>query len=353
MKQRRTLRVAAITLALVLIATVLWAESTTTTKPTAAKKPVGVVQKVDVVEHKVETGDTLWDLSQSYYNDPWEWPLIWEMNPQIADPHWIYPGQVLKIKLERGMTVYGDQKAPVEPDLFEPPNIKVFDTTFSYDTRINKIDIMSEEILEGAGQITDNIDDQLLLGTNHSVYFSMRKSANVQPGDVFTIFRVKERVRHPSQHEYVGYLVDLIGELETIDASTLANGKIVYTGKIIDSNAEVVVGDRLIMMSRDNVRIQLKMTDLEMTGTIVQGTPENDFMLPTGKVAFIDLGLKNGVKVGNSFSIWRKSKDPQNLPGYKIGNVIVTRVGDKTSTVLVTYAIRPIQVGDTVVSDVQ
>lgn len=351
MMQRRSLLVLGIALVFVLAVGVAWAE--TTEKPVvAAKKAVGIVQKTEIVDYTIQTGDTLWDLSQQFYSDPWLWPMLWEMNPQVPDPHWIFPGQVLKVRVERGVTLFGDS-TPMERDLFEPPNIAVFDMTFSYDTQVNRIDLLSEEDIDGAGEITDNIDGQMLVGENHEVYFSMEKTANVQLGDVFTVFRVQDRVDHPSQSGSVGYLVNLSGELETVDATTLPNGRVVYTGKIIDATSEIVIGDRLIRMPRDAVRIQLRLTDLELSGAIVHGPPDGDFLIGPMKTAFIDLGLKNGLNIGNSFSIWRKSKDVENLPQYKIGNAIVTRVGDKTSTVLITNATRTITVGDLIISDVE
>src|SRR5262249_5199877 len=47
--------------------------------------------------YEVVKGDTLWDLSDDFYDDPLKYPEIWKANPFIKDPHWIYPGQVLSI----------------------------------------------------------------------------------------------------------------------------------------------------------------------------------------------------------------------------------------------------------------
>src|SRR5688572_1967617 len=46
--------------------------------------------------HLVQGGDTLWDLCSKYLNSPWYWPKIWSYNPQITNPHWIYPGNELR-----------------------------------------------------------------------------------------------------------------------------------------------------------------------------------------------------------------------------------------------------------------
>src|SRR5690348_2829889 len=48
-------------------------------------------------EYTIIKGDTLWDLSQKFLNNPWYWPKIWSLNPGIENPHWIYPGNKLRI----------------------------------------------------------------------------------------------------------------------------------------------------------------------------------------------------------------------------------------------------------------
>ena len=49
-------------------------------------------------EYEVEDGDSLWLISQEFFNDPWLWPNLWALNPHITNPHWIYPGDIVRLK---------------------------------------------------------------------------------------------------------------------------------------------------------------------------------------------------------------------------------------------------------------
>ena len=342
---------------LLLAAAVAWSQEANV----AGGQPIDLRATEEIIEYTVVPGDTLWSLAQKYYNDPWDWPLIWEMNTDlVSDPHWIYPGQVLKIKLSKTEAVYGEvpvagrpMRRATTPDLFEAPAMHVYDMTFSYDTRINRIDLISEEDLEGSGEIVHNIDGQVMLRDVNEAYFTLHSGMQVKPGDIFTVYRVEKKIEHPRRRHINAYLVNLLAEIEVLESHTLQNGKVIYSGRILNPSAEVTIGDHLMIMDRSPVKIKLNMAHVEMNGTIICGPAEGDMALHVDTIAFIDLGLKQGVEVGNSFSVWRRSDDEENFPPYKIGNIVVLRTGERFSTVLITYATREIYVGDNIISDVQ
>jgi len=80
------------------------------------------VPEAGQMQHVVQKGDTLWDLAQDFYDDPFEWTRIWKANPFIEDPHWLYPGQTLAIPGRPTITQAPTVAPPPPADkLTEPP----------------------------------------------------------------------------------------------------------------------------------------------------------------------------------------------------------------------------------------
>lgn len=304
------------------------------------------VMETSIVEYTIVSGDTLWDISGNFYGDPWLWPLIWEINPYVTDPHWIYPDNKLKIRLEQGLIYAGGIKTP---DLITP--FDWWDPTYYYSTKTNRVAFITNAKFENTGEIVDQFDDQMLLGEEDDIFFTMDEGANVQLGDVFTAFREREKVKHPEKGGSIGHVIETLGEIETTNATTLKNGRVVYTGHIVDSFSEIKVGDRMVAMPRDEYTVTLNKTSLDLNGFVVAYHPEWANFGEFDSV-FIDLGLKDGVELGNSFSVWRKSKNENKLPDYLIGNLIVIHVEPTNATAVITNSTKEMRVGDLIKSDI-
>jgi hypothetical protein len=72
-------------------------------------------QTQEIKKYKIVKGDTLWDISKRDLNDPFMWPSIWKENKWIANPHWIYPGQIIKIPLYLIQKEKSEEEAAPQP----------------------------------------------------------------------------------------------------------------------------------------------------------------------------------------------------------------------------------------------
>ncbi len=77
--------------------------------------------------HTVKSGDTLWAITQEYLKDPFLWPQVWEVNPNVANPHWIYPGDEILIK-KKIMVMAPAVPAPPEQPVAQPAPATVQNT---------------------------------------------------------------------------------------------------------------------------------------------------------------------------------------------------------------------------------
>ena len=202
------------------------------------------------------------------------------------------------------------------------------------------------------GAIIGSKDSAVNLTEGEVVYVQLERGKEVQPGDRFSIVREGEAVTHPVTKKNFGNLVLVPGELTILGGK----GKVV-TAKINKSFRSVQEGDMIIPPQPALPQI-VPIRDHKKIKGIVLFSREGSENITEKEVIFIDRGNRDGVIVGDHFSIYQRGasaaempeSEKEKLPMIKVGKAVVVSVQEETSTALVTQSSQAIYVGDQAVS---
>ena len=331
--------------------------------------------------HVVQEGDTLWDISGRYFSDPWHWPQLWSWNPEITNPHWIYPLDQLRLsegKLAddqvvarakaatgggpgafegRGVSagvLNGTEIAPsvvIPREAFKPGVVFLRDEGY-----------LDAESLRTAGQIAGGNEEQMFLATTDQVYVRFKSDVDVRSGQSYTVFRaIKPEEREETEQ---GVLVRVLG---TVAVRSYDRNKKLARGVITEAMEPIERGMFVAMVDRRfDLVAPLRNTSNVVAHIVASTQPRR--LLSYGNVVFLDVGEGKGIKAGNRFFVVRRGDDwldtidaepteignVTEIPPYKqeempkevIAELRVLKVRKKTTICLVTRSDTDLQVGD-------
>ncbi len=309
-------------------------------------------------QHTVEKGDTLWDLSQKYLGSPWYWPKVWSYNPEIANPHWIYPGNVVRF--------FGTgEETPTQVELGSAPEVspsdRIDEDTVQVAGKIGYVPpgtliyrvagFVTKKEIEEAGRISGSFTQADYLSSNTTCYLKFKNPGTVKIGDKVVIFRPAEEISNPRTGDDVGYLTQLTG----IARITRTDGPMV-TALITDSYDSIERGNLVAPYSEALAkRVAPKPNDKKLDATLVA-----QLGIGTYTTVIIDKGSDQGVQPGNVFTILRQQDGIQhevmNNPSFRdedypeeeIGHCIAWEVKTTATSCLVVNALRELAPGDMV-----
>ncbi len=306
----------------------------------------------------VKPGDTLWDITQRFYDNPLLWPRLWELNPYIDDPNRIFPGDLITLKRPVAtaqapqLPVVKLTPAPRQRSVEAPPALPpVF-----YLSTGGREGFVSPDEWEHMGTILSSEPPKILLGEGDRIYINVGSADGVRPGDEFTIFRTSKQLHHPHTGRKVGYKVAVIGEarVETV------LGKRLSAAVITESYREITRGARVRPREAFVKEVIMKGGTQRVDGVVIDSMHGVEFS-GMGDVIYVDLGSEDGLRPGTVLSVYkypRSAYDPDiddtvTIPGAYLGRVIALDVGTEFATCFVLESNRQIEKGDVVAVDLE
>lgn len=300
----------------------------------------------------VKKGDTLWDISNIFLESPWRWPELWQVNPQVENPHLIYPGDQLhlvyhngqpRLVLNRGGDVKLDPQVRSTPLSMAIPAIPLE----AVSPFLNRGRIVAEGLLESSPYVLAGKEGHIVTGAGDEIY----GRGNFPKGEEsFGIFRRGETFVDPDSEEVLGILARDIGT-----AKMLARESDIATLALNRSTEEVRRGDRLLPEEERQLNASFfpSAPEQEIKGYIlsVEGGVNQ---IGRMNVVVISKGERDGLSEGNLLAIYKAGetlRDPVTgdlvkAPDFRAGLLMVFRTFDRVSYGLVMRAERPLKVND-------
>lgn len=326
-------------------------------------------------EYVVVKGDTLWDISGKFLRYPWHWPEIWSVNPQIENPHLIYPGDRIWLadcdgkpclKLSRG-----SRNGKLSPEMREIEFDSAITTIplSAIGPFLSRPRVVGSEALDSAPYIVAGSEERLISGAGDKVY---ARDVDMSKGEHYNVFREGSVYKDPETSEVLGfeaiYLADAwiarMGDPATIDLRT--------------TSREVMIGDRLLEIDDTNFDLNFMphQPTHEVDGVILS-VFDGVSQVGQYQVVVLNRGARDNLEVGHVVSIWQtgdtvrdlilseveqedyfnlQNRDNKNemvtLPDEDAGVAMVFKTYEKVSYAIIMKATRAIHVGDKI-SDVE
>ena len=312
----------------------------------------------------VKKGDTLWDISGRFLQKPWQWPEVWRVNPQIENPHLIYPGDVIRLiyidgqpalVLERGAAGRTYKMSPSTDAKLKPqiraeplesaiPAIRL-DAVQSF---LVQNRVVTPDVLDAAPYVIEGESERIVLGAGDRLYVR----GLLPDSESYNFVREGPLYVDPETGEMLGQEATYIGlgrvVAEDVDVSTF----------FVDSTREEVqIGDRVLTTEERRVE-----------STFFPSAPEGDIngeiisvfggVTQVGQfdVVVINRGEREGMEVGNVLAIYKRgaltrdrvANEMVRLPSERAGLMMLFRVFEKLSYALVLATERPLAIEDEV-----
>lgn len=316
----------------------------------------------------VREGDTLWDISSHFLEDPWYWPEIWYKNPQVENPHLIFPGDELAIvyiggqkrvqltrRGETGNLLSSGMKIVKLSPRIRAQSIDASIPSIPIESirqLLEKPLIVDEDTLAESAYVLDSRDNHLANAINDTLY--VRKLDTSIGNGRYQIYRPHKPLIDLASGEVLGYEALYVAEARLERKGDPASVR------VTSSTREILRDDRLIPIDNSNLERDFfpRPPKDRVNGRIIS-LLDGISQLGQYQTLVINLGLRDGLTSGSILAVDRlgkviidRNEEESNfkvkLPDERSGIIMVIRAYDKMSVALIMEADTPIKLNDIV-----
>ena len=329
-------------------------------------------------KHLVVKGDTLWDISTIFLNQPWLWPKLWRLNPHITNPHLIYPGDVLTLVYdERGEPMLVNESLQAEKPSFkwspkarqqDKPkalNILPLEVIAPY---IRYDNMLTQQQLDNLPYIIGSDQGQKLSVDNVYVYVN----DDLVIAKTYGIYQQGNAIIDPETQAFLGYSAVLVGTAQTVREGDIANKK-PSTLFVNSANREIRAGSYVVPVHEGQLLpsyFTMRAADKKFRGAIIESTTGvREF--GQWDVVMINRGSEHQVQLGdvmaiqrkspsvietvagpvyeNEASRWHKPGEPDyDMPEEQVGRMMIFKCYQKTSMALILSTNHSVRITDVI-----
>jgi len=330
-------------------------------------------------QYVVKKGDTLWDISAVFLRDPWYWPEIWYVNPQVANPHLIYPGDVLNLVYVDGkprITIGTAGATRLSPEVRSEPLSGAI-RTIPYDLLMDFVGrpgLLTKDQVKKAPYVV-GMRDGHMVGSDHNEVYG-RGLDKPAAGARYSIMHVGDELRDPDDGDKLGYVGHYAGTGEVIQntGAVVPGEDSIFKMKrdedlahlrVVESGREILQGDKLFPAQVD-IGDDFQITVPKNEGVLGQVIAVVDGVSVAGKyqVVAINRGKNHGLEPGNALGVFYRGEQIRDryhrldwaaftanyskvrLPDERSATVLVFSVHDRMSYALVMESSQVINRGD-------
>ena len=290
--------------------------------------------------YTIKKGDTLWDLSQRFFDSPWIWPDMWEKNKEMPNPHWIYPGNKIRVYSREGW-----ERLKLDKDRSEMASLvdeEITEERFYNYTPINSIGFVKKEPIRPLGYIFKVKEDRKeIVGEGDVVSLHPSAGTTFEVGKRYALYRVLETFKDKTSrpHTLIGTQHLIVGLADVVE---------VHEGiatAIIHQSFRNIEADDLVKP------YQPRSSQIKITGSTdgIRGTifalEESVHFFGDGAIVFVDKGQEHGIQVGQFYEMFTEDEKAVvsghqqrvvSLAPVVSGDLLILHVEESASTALVT-----------------